>query len=167
MRQWFVVYTHPREEALAEEHLRRQGFEAYWPRYRKRVSHARSVREAPASLFPRYLFTAFDAGQGSWRAIRSTRAVVDIVRQGFEPVPVCDRLVTDIRSREDANGYVVLGRQIELQKGQRIHIDNDAFKGHELIFEAKKDSDRVVALLRLLGREFEVAVPLGSIRPMA
>ena len=40
MRSWYVVYTHPREEALAEENLKRQGFEVYWPRYKKRASHA-------------------------------------------------------------------------------------------------------------------------------
>ena len=78
MLSWFVVYTHPREEALAQENLARQGFETYWPRYRKRSSHARQVQEVAASLFPRYLFAAFDMSETGWRTIRSTRGVVDL-----------------------------------------------------------------------------------------
>lgn len=165
MRNWYVVYTHPREESVAEENLKRQGFEVYWPRYRKRSSHARRVQEVAASLFPRYVFAAFDAAECGWRTIRSTRGVVDVVRQGFDPVPVSAELIEEIHAREDEAGYVVIGKQIELHKGQRIHLKGDAFKGHDLIFEAKKDSDRVIALLSLLGREFEVSVPVGQIIP--
>lgn len=167
MQSWFVVYTHPREEAIAQENLLRQGFTTYWPRYRKRSSHARRVQEVAASLFPRYLFAAFDAGTSGWRAIRSTRGVAELVRQGLQPVPVPERLIDEIRAREDRDGFVVLGRQIELTKGQRIQLEGSAFRGHQLIFETKKDSERVVALLSLLGREHEVEVPVGSILPAA
>ncbi len=165
MPLWYVVYTHPREECIAEEHLLRQGFATYWPRYRKRVTHARKVREVTASLFPRYIFVAFDPATTGWRAIRSTRGVVDLVRSGLDPAPVNSRLIEDMRTREDNSGCVVIGRQVQLIRGQRITISGDAFKGHELIFETMKDSDRVVALLTLLGREFKVEVPLASVTP--
>lgn len=167
MKSWFVVYTHPREESVALENLARQGFETYWPRYRKRSSHARRVTEVAASLFPRYLFVSFDCARNGWRAIRSTRGVADLVQQGSKPVPVPGRLIDDIRAREDASGFVLLGHQIELTRGQAIEIESPAFRGHHLIFETKKDSDRVVALLRLLGREFEVEVPVGRVLPAA
>lgn len=167
MQSWYVVYTHPREEAVAEENLARQGFITYCPRYRKRVSHARKVHDVLACLFPRYLFIAFDPGAHGWRAIRSTRGVVDVVRSGHEPAPVAAELIALIRAREDVDGSVVLGRQIELQKGQRFRLRGGAFDAHELIFEARKDTDRVVALLSLLGREFTVEVPVAQILPAA
>lgn len=162
---WYVVYTHPREEHIADENLARQGFVTYWPRYRKRVNHARSVKEVAASLFPRYLFAAFDPTATGWRTIRSTRGVIDLVRNGFEPTPVSPRLIEEMRAREDQAGCVVLGRQVQLVKGQSITLKGDAFKGHNLIFETMKDAERVVALFTLLGREFKVEVPLGSISP--
>ena len=165
MRFWYVVYTHPREEQIANEHLARQGYATYWPRYSKRVSHARKVQEITASLFPRYLFAAFDPATTGWRTIRSTRGVVDLVRNGFDPTPVSSRLIEDMRAREDAAGCVVLGRQVELVKGQRLTLKGDAFKGHDLIFETMRDSERVVALLTMLGREFKVEVPLASVTP--
>ena len=165
MRQWFVIYTHPREEHIAEENLARQGYVTYWPRYKKRVSHARKVQEITASLFPRYLFTAFDPNTTGWRNIRSTRGVVDLVRNGYEPTAVNTRLIEQMQAREDEAGCVVLGRQVELVKGQRLTLKGDAFKGQELIFETMKDADRVIALLTLLGREFKVEIPLTSITP--
>lgn len=165
MLSWYVVQTHPREERIAEENLARQGYVTYWPRYRKRVSHARKVQEVTVSLFPRYLFIAFDPTTTGWRAIRSTRGAIDIVRHGHEPTRVPAALIEQIRRREDAEGCVVLGRQVALTPGQRIALKGDAFKGHELIFETMKDSERVVALLTMLGREFRVEVPISSIQP--
>jgi transcriptional antiterminator RfaH len=165
MRSWYVVYTHPREEQVAEENLARQGYVTYWPRYRRRVSHARKVQEVRSSLFPRYLFAAFDPVTTGWRAIRSTRGVIDIIRNGHEPTEVPASLIEQIRRREDEAGCVVLGRQVALIKGQRIALKGDAFKGHELIFETMKDSERVVALLSMLGREFKVEIPIASIQP--
>jgi transcriptional antiterminator RfaH len=167
MDQWYVVYTRPREEHVAEENLVRQGFETYWPRFRKRSAHARRVQEVTASLFPRYLFSRFSLEDAGWRVIRSTRGVAGLVSQGFDPTPISEQLIDDIRSREDDKGYVVLGRQIELQKGQRIQLASEAFKGLEVVFEAKKDSDRVVALLGLLGREFKVSIPVSQVVPAA
>jgi transcriptional antiterminator RfaH len=167
MDQWYVIYTRPREEQVAEENLMRQGFETYWPRYRKRSTHARKVQEVPASLFPRYLFARFSLEDAGWRVIRSTRGVAGLVSQGADPTPISQRLIDDIRSRENSEGYVVLGRQIELQKGQRIRLAPDAFKGVDVIFEAVKDSERVVALLGLLGRELRVCIPVNQVIPAA
>ena len=41
--RWYVVQTQPHAESKAVEHLARQGFGAYLPRYLKRRRHARKV----------------------------------------------------------------------------------------------------------------------------
>jgi transcriptional antiterminator RfaH len=165
MRSWYAVYTHPREEHVAEENLLRQGFATYWPRYRKRARHARKVQDVPSSLFPRYLFTQFDAGQSGWRAIQSTRGIVGLVRQGLEPIPVPDQLVAEIRAREDEEGFVVLGRQMDLHQGQRIALQGEAFKGLDVVFETKRDDERVIAFLELFGRQHRVELSSRQILP--
>ena len=38
--RWYVVQTQANGEAKAAEHLRRQGYEIYLPRYLKRRRHA-------------------------------------------------------------------------------------------------------------------------------
>jgi len=165
MRSWFVVYTHPREERIAEENLLRQGFPTYWPRYRKRASHARKVQDVASSLFPRYLFTSFDASDTGWRVIQSTRGVVGLVRQGSEPIPVSEYLVQEIRAREDEDGFVVLGRQMELHHGQKISLRSEAFRGLDIVFETKRDDERVIAFLELFGKEHRVELSSRQIVP--
>jgi transcriptional antiterminator RfaH len=165
MKSWYVAYTQPRHEKLAHEHLVRQGFDVFCPQYRKRRSHARRVDMVSAPLFPRYLFVAFDASDPEWRVIRSTRGVIDLVRNGLDLVPVPQAIIDDIRTRQDQDGFVVLARHIKLTRGDRIRIDSGAFADHEAIFESQRDEDRVIALLSLLGRKVLVEVPIRAVVP--
>ena len=166
MKQWYAVYTQPRNEERAKEHLERQGFDVFLPRYLKRRSHARRVTVVPTPLFPRYLFATFDADRQRWRAIRSTRGVIGLVSNGDTPVPVPETIVNEIERRRDADGYVVLARHLELKRGMRIRIDTGAFAATEAIFEAKRDDERVIALLNLMGREVVVQVPIRAVAPV-
>jgi len=165
MKRWHVVYTQPRNEALAFEHLGRQGFEVFLPRYLKRRSHARVVSEVPAPLFPRYLFAAFDVSEPGWRVIRSTRGGVDLLRSGDGLAWVPEIVVEQLRRRCDKQGFVVLARHLGLGRGQRIRIDSGAFAACDAIFEAHTDGDRVKVLLSLLGREVIVDVPIAAVVP--
>jgi transcriptional antiterminator RfaH len=165
MRQWYAVYTQPRNEERAKEHLERQGFDVFLPRYLKRRSHARRVTVVPTPLFPRYLFVSFDADQQRWRAIRSTRGVIGLVSNGDCPVPVPETIVSEIERRRDDEGYVVLARHLDLKRGMKIRIDAGPFAATEAIFEAKRDEERVIALLNLMGREVVVQVPIRAVAP--
>lgn len=165
MKKWYAVYTQPRDEERAQEHLVRQGFEVFLPRYLKRRSHARRVTVVPAPLFPRYLFIAFDATEPDWRVVRSTRGVVDLIRNGLDPMAIPDRVIDEIHRRRNAEGFVVLADHLDLKRGAKIRIDTGAFAATEAIFEARRDNERVIALLSLLGREVMVNVPVGAVTP--
>jgi len=165
MKHWYAVYTQPRNEERAQEHLLRQGFEVFLPQYLRRRSHARRVSIVPTPLFPRYLFVSFDVSQQRWRAIRSTRGVIDLVRNGETPVPVPETVIQEMERRRDGDGFVILARHLELKRGSKIRIDSGPFATHEAIFEAVRDADRVVALLSLMGREVVVQVPIRSVMP--
>ena len=164
MKHWHVVYTQPRNEVLACEHLERQDFEVFLPRYLKRRSHARIVDMVPAPLFPRYLFAAIDCAAG-WRPIRSTRGVIDLVRNGDQLARVPEDVVEELRLRCDRQGFVLLARQLDLSPGQRIRIDSGAFAACEAIFEAQTDQGRIKVLLSLLGREVVLDVPIAAVVP--
>ena len=73
--QWYAVYTQPHAEPKALEHLLRQGYAAYLPRYRTKVSHARRRQIVLRPLFPRYLFAGIDRATMPWRPILSTVGV--------------------------------------------------------------------------------------------
>jgi len=165
MSQWYAIYTQPRSETLARDHLARQGFEVFLPLYQKRRSHARRVDIVSAPLFPRYMFVSFNAGEASWRVIRSTRGVVDLVRIGLDPVRISDSIIEEIRRRRDEQGFVILAKHLNLKRGARIRIDTGPFVDYEAIFESQRDEERVVALLSLLGREVVVELPIRAIVP--
>lgn len=166
MKNWYAVYTQPRNEERAQQHLARQGFDVFLPRYLKQKSHARRVTIAPAPLFPRYLFVSFDTSQPGWRAIRSTRGVIDLVCNSDVPTPVPESVIAEMERRRDADGYVILARQFDLKRGMRIKIDSGPFAAHEAIFQEQRDQDRVIALLSLMGREVVVQVPIRAVMPV-
>src|SRR6266481_9062605 len=108
---WYVVQTHPHAEAKAASHLVRQGYSIYLPRYLKRRRHARRIETVVAPLFPRYLFIAIDRMTQRWRSIQSTIGVTHLVCNGEEPATVTDRVIAELRDREDEHGFIQFDRR--------------------------------------------------------
>ena len=137
---WYVIHTQPRGESRAEVNLTRQGFTTYMPRCLRTVRHARRTEKVARPLFPRYLFVA-----------------------GEEPVVLPDRVVEDIRAREDDDGYVRLGLPAGVRAGSPVRLVEGVFADHRGICERVADEARVAILLELLGRQVRVFVPAGSV----
>lgn len=165
--RWYVVQTHVHAERKAESHLRRQGFEAYAPRYLKTRRHARKTETVSAPLFPRYLFVKLSPATSGWRAVHSTLGVSRLVCFGDDPAPVGAGVVEALQAREDAQGHIEMGRKEEFQRGQAVEIVNGPLGDVDAIFELVDDKDRVVLLLDLLGRQVRVRIPLRDVRPAA
>src|SRR3546814_18322512 len=99
MKRWFVVYTHPGAERMAEGQLGRQGFTTYLPRRMKERRHARRCERVTTPLFPRYLFVELDLGAQRWRAVNGTFGVSYLVAMRSEERPVGKECVRPYRSR--------------------------------------------------------------------
>jgi transcriptional antiterminator RfaH len=152
VKGWYAVYTRPHAEARALEHLQRQGYLAYLPRYRTRVSHARRRLTVQRPLFPRYLFAGVDRASIRWRPILSTVGVADVVRAGDEPAAVPPEIVTVIRRQEEAGFFDRIGSPEALPIGQRVRVTAGALEDMVGKLVELRDNDRVVVLLELLGR---------------
>ena len=162
MHRWYVVSTQPQKEERAHEHLGRQGFDVYLPRWRKRRSHARRIEWISAPLFPRYLFVGFDIDVTRWRAIQSTLGVSHLVCNGGLPLPMPNGIVENIRARETASGLIQI--KPAFRRGQPVIVSEGAFLDQVGLFERTDDNERVTILLNLLGREVRVKVPTHAIR---
>ncbi len=149
---WYAVYTRPHAETKALEHLLHQGYQAYLPRYRTWVSHARRRRLVQRPLFPRYLFAGLDRATTRWRPILSTAGIADIVRAGDEPAPVPSDIVAAIREREAAGSFDCTIAQRSLRLGELVRVTTGAFEDMVGRLVELRDHDRVVVLLDLLGR---------------
>lgn len=152
MIRWYAVYTQPHAETKALEHLLRQGYRAYLPRYRTWVSHARRRHMATRPLFPRYLFAGIDRAAMRWRPILSTFGIADLVRAGDEPAVVPSEVVTAIREREKAGTFDRLNPQASLRLGELVRVTTGALEDRVGRLVELRDHDRVVVLFELLGR---------------
>ena len=163
MTAWYVVYTQVNAESKALEHLRRQGYKAYLPRYEKWRHHARRRERVLRPLFPRYLFVEMDVASSRWRALRSTFGVEDLICRGNEPVAVPPGVVEGIRGREDDNGLVLLARQSPFKKGDPVRVIAGALIDQIGIFDCETDDHRIVLLLELLGRKLRIPLPIDAV----
>ncbi len=150
---WWVAQVLVGKETLAEQHLRRQGFDVLVPRYRKTVRHARQFRTVLAALFPGYLFVR--AGNATrWRSINGTRGVRQLVMMGDRPGELPDALVQALSA----------SLAEPPAPGSAIEVTAGPFAGTLGQLLALEAGERVKVLLSLLGGEVVVTMPRAEIK---
>ena len=157
--QWFAVFTKPRQEQLAAEHLERQHFDCFLPMainpYQRR-SRRSQLRIEP--LFPRYLFLNAIANQQSLGPVRSTRGVCTLVRFGMKLLTVPEDIILSIKARMQPESGLILLDPSPITPGDRVRVFDGPFAGIEGILEAKTGAQRALILMDLLGRQSTVEV---------
>ena len=148
MRAWYLIYTKPKQEEIAKLNLEQQNYEAYLPKVmglkRKR---GRSVKTV-LPMFPRYLFIYLDNQTDDWGPIRSTIGVANLIRFGMEAACVPEKLVDEIRVRENPDGVIALPDK-SFKKGEAVRITTGPFEGYEAVFSDRQARNRVLVLLRI------------------
>lgn len=162
---WICINTHPKKEDLALDNLSRQGFEAYCPRFQKRVRHARQTRDVLRPLFPGYVFVAVHRDVTRWRSCQSTYGVRSVVHAGDRPCFLPPGFVEALRGREVAGA--VVRRVPALVIGQRVRLDQGPFDGMIATIVEMNDRDRLVVLMELLSRRVRISVDAATVAPLA
>lgn len=165
MREWFAAHTLAKSEEKAAQHLIRQGFGVYFPRYMKRRCHARKIDYIAAPLFPRYIFVAMDIAKARWRAISSTVGISHLICNGNKPIAIPEDIIDSIRAKENESGYVRVAESTPFREGQAVGIMSGPFQDLTGVFQAMSDNERVMVLLDILGRHVRARVPLSALRP--
>lgn len=156
--RWYAVCCKPRQEAVAEENLLRQGFRVHLPRIRIRQRRRRQWIDAIEVLFPRYIFIRVDPLQRSMATVRSTRGVVGLVRFGGQPAVVPDAVMEALRQREDADSGLHQDNRPLFSAGEAIKLVDGPLSGMEGVFTQQDGDKRVIILLELLGKANKVTV---------
>ncbi len=161
-KSWYLVYTKPRQEALAQANLVRQGYGVYLPKVRL-MRRRRGRQEAVVEpLFPRYLFIHLDTQNDNWGPIRSTFGVASLVRFGAEPAQVPDALVAQLKAQEGQEGLHEWAEP-KIKVGDRVRVAEGPLKGVEGILLANSGKERVMLLLNMLGKEVRTHLEVGQI----
>jgi transcriptional antiterminator RfaH len=157
--QWFAVYTKPRQERIAREHLARQGFECFLPLavnpYQRR-SRLRTLRIEP--LFPRYLFLHATLTQDNLAPVRSTRGVVNMVRAGTQLLEVPKQVIQSLHARMNAETGLIRIEPVAVQAGDRVRVFDGPLAGLEGLFQLESGKQRALLLVELMGRQTTVEV---------
>ena len=163
MKQWYVVYTKPRQEDLAQRNFARQGFETFLPWCRRDRRRRTGWVTATEPLFPRYLFLHADLGRDNVAPVRSTKGSIGFVMFGERPGKVPNEFIEQLHAATDPQTQVVPVGMPAFRHGDRLEVKSGPLAGLEGIFLAEKGEDRVVMLFRLLGRENAVTVQRSNV----
>ena len=158
IERWYAVCCKPRQEAVAEENLLRQGFHTYLPRIRIRQRRRGAWIDAVETLFPRYIFIRIDPQLRSTATVRSTRGVVGMVRFGGQPAVVPDAVMDALREREDAASGMHEDKRPLFNAGEAVKLVDGPLAGMEGVFTQTDGAKRVIVLLELLGKANKVTV---------
>jgi transcriptional antiterminator RfaH len=150
-RGWYLIYTKPRAEKLAQENLQRQKFTTYLPLIQKTQRRRGKYVALIEPMFPRYLFIHLNCTTDNWAPIRSTLGVSSIVRFATYPMQVPDSLLVTLQKNENENGIQLISQK-EFQFGDCIRIIDGAMTGVEGVFESKTSKERVIVLLNIAGQ---------------
>ena len=148
---WFTVYTKPRQERVALEHLQRQGFHCFLPMainpYQRKS--AKKLRIEP--LFPRYLFLNAIPDQQSLGPVRSTRGVAKLVRFGIELAKMPDNVIHAINQRCDPETGLVKLDPVPVEVGDKVKVFDGPLAGLQGIFKERKGENRALLMMKMLG----------------
>lgn len=149
--RWFLAYTKPRQESIADVNLVQQGFEVYLPLYKK----LKKTEQGPVAIFepmfPRYILFRPGKPEQSISVVRNTKGVASIVRFGFEPAMLHDELVQRIRQLEQVRHHATLQELSQIKVGQAVRLKHTALGSIEGLVQ-NVSSKRVAVLLEILGR---------------
>ena len=165
MKSWYLIYSKPREEKLAQENLERQGYETYLPLILGRQRKKGKTTKAIQPMFPRYLFIHLSNKTDDWGPIRSTIGVANLVRFGMQPAKVPETLINGLKNSENSSGYNELPQK-EIGKGDEILIAEGPFEGHVATLFSQNSNDRVVVLLKIAENYVKIKLDQSFIEPL-
>ncbi|UAB78966.1 transcription/translation regulatory transformer protein RfaH [Erythrobacter sp. SCSIO 43205] len=149
MSNWLVAQTKPHATMLAVNNLHRQGFTTFLPLERRMQRRQNRLQEMTKPYFGNYLFVSLRNSEAPVSQIRSTCGVSRLVEFGGSIAKISERLIDELKSRCDENGFLQL--QSNTQVGDKVRVAGGPFYDHLGKVEQLASNDRVWVLLDILG----------------
>ena len=149
MKNWYLLKTKPRQEIIAKQNLKNQGYGSFCPIVK--------INNRLVVLFPGYLFVQLNEKTQNLSPINSTKGVSHFVKFGLNFAKVPTSVIEFIKT----NQHITTEKFKNLNKfkpGDMIQISDGAFKNCVAIFKCYKPDERVILLMNLLGREQSLSI---------
>ena len=149
---WYLAYTRPGHERLAQLHLGYQGFLSYLPLYKRLKNSASGAETVFEPMFPRYVFFRPPHAGQSIAPVNSTRGISHIIRFGGVAATIPQETLGIIQLLEQERNAADPAALHALQPGQKVRFAHTAFSGLEGLVKSAS-SRRVAVLLEIMGRQ--------------
>lgn len=162
---WYLLFTKPRQEAVALLNLERQGYGCYLPQWQVQKRRGRQWVSEREPLFPRYLFIQLDSGPGglSWAPIRSTVGVTSLVRFGTQPAKAPEGLIDALRQMEASHAQRA---REPYARGETLLVREGPFAGLQAVYQDHDADHRITVLMEVMNRPVRLKLEPGTvIRP--
>lgn len=161
-RNWYAVYTLPKNERSVVRHLDVRQIESFLPTWESaHVWKNRQNVQVSQPLFPTYLFVRIERKERS--RVLGAPGVLSIIGNCKGPLPVPDSEIEFLRSDN-------CGRIIEPYKdlviGQRVRIKCGVLQGVEGVLVRKNNSLRFVLTLELINQHAAMEVLAEELEPV-
>lgn len=155
---WYVVRTNFRQEERVLKNLDALHVETFAPKMEeyRYPSYSSKPSYVVKPLFPNYIFARFDA-RTSYRKVRFTRGVNDIVSFGAAPAPVDDEILLLMKSRINEKGLISIDEGFK--EGDEVTIRSGPLKNFNGIFvRGTNDAERVMILLNSVNYQAHIEI---------
>jgi transcriptional antiterminator RfaH len=147
-KRWLLCQVKPGQADRAIEHVERQGFEAYHPRFWNAKTHKRQA------VFPGYLFVECS---GAWGPLSSTTGIIRVICFGEVAAIVPTPEIVRLKRAENEDGNIELDR-VEFIQGDKIEVVRGRMKGLVGTFGGLDDMGRIRFMFSMLGMPTQTVV---------
>ena len=149
---WFVAQLRPLGLERAVDHLYRQNFKTFSPKFISTTYRKGVARHTHKPLFPGYIFVNFDVAEPGWTAINSTRGVLRLILdRPLAPNPLPSAIIDAIMTRCDLNGLLL--PPDNLKAGDKIRVLEGPFADTLATIETLPGPSRISILIDLMGQK--------------
>jgi len=159
-RQWYLVYSKPQQEDIAQFHLRVKGLANFFPKLLFPSSAGKRKRIVP--LFPNYLFVRLKLFSEEFYKAQWSPGVNRRVSFNDMPMPIDNRVIELLMQQTNPDGLIEA--RPKLKRGQQVRIQGGAFAGLQAIIEEPPNvKGRIKVLMQLLSRATPVELPIDCV----
>jgi len=166
MKSWYLIYTKPSGEKLAQTHLERQKYTTYLPILLNKIRRQGRKIKLTQPMFPRYLFIKLSEHTDDWGPIRSTTGVSKLVRFGETPAKIPDTFIKYLKDSENEDGHHELPDK-PINVGDKVLILEGPFEGYSATLFSHNSADRVVLLLKISEHYIKVQLKQSIIEKLS
>lgn len=160
--EWFAVHTRSRHEFLANEHLRKEGIDAFLPVVEKLRRWKDRKKKVLFPLFSGYLFVRIERSHKEMLKVLKSKGVVRILgnkENELLPIPAeqIDVLKKLVEEKTELDPYPYL------REGERVRIKYGPLKGIEGVLVEKSGQHKVVVSVDIIQQSAAMSINIIDI----